>query len=90
MAGARELDPRFAHLDDPAERAWLTHVPAADVLRNAHRIYEFMKEAGIPADSYTRELAFGKAAADLGVDYDVLHDAWLNDRPVGGSGPTEP
>lgn len=67
----------FSHLDDPAEREWLTNVPAADVLANAHRIYDFMHEAGIPADSYTRELAFTKAAAELGIDYDVLYDAWL-------------
>lgn len=75
-------DRRFAHLSDPAEREWLSGVSPAVVRDNAHRIYEFMRDAGIPADSYTRELAFGKAAEDLGIDYDVLYDAWLHERPV--------
>lgn len=29
-------------------------------------------------DSFTRELAFTKAADALGIDYDVLYTAWLN------------
>jgi len=75
-------DPRYAHLEDPAERKWLTNVSPADISRNAHRIYDFMREAGIPADSYTRELAFQKAAEALRIPYDVLYDAWLNETPV--------
>lgn len=76
------VDARFAHLDDPAERAWLTAVAPADVLANAHRFYDFMEDADIPADSYIRELAFCKVAQDLGVDYEVLYQAWLNEQPV--------
>lgn len=72
----------YTHLDDPAEREWLTNVSPSDILRNAHRIYDFMREGGMPADSYTRELAFEKAGEVLGIDYDVLYDAWLNQRPV--------
>lgn len=76
------MDPRFAHLSDPAERRWLTEVAPADVLRNAHRIYDFMAECGIATDSVPRELAFEKAAEDLGIDYNVLYDAWLSETPA--------
>jgi hypothetical protein len=79
---AETSDPRYAHLEDPTEREWLTNVPAADVLRNAHRFYDFMRESGVPADSYTRELAFQKAAAAQRIPYDVLYDAWLSETPV--------
>lgn len=72
----------WSSLDDPAEREWLAKVPPSDVARNAHRFYDFMREGGMPADSYTRELAFQKAAEALGVSYDVLYDAWLDERPV--------
>jgi hypothetical protein len=72
----------YSHLSDPAERAWLTNVEPLKVLQNAHRIYDFMRESGIPVDSYTRELAFEKAAAALDIDYDVLYDAWLNEQPA--------
>lgn len=72
----------YAHLDDPAEREWLTNLSPLDVLRNAHRFYDFMSEEGMPADSYTREMAFEKAAKALGVSYDVLYDAWLDERPA--------
>jgi hypothetical protein len=34
-------------------------------------------------DSFTRELAFQKAAAALNLDYDVLYNAWLHEMPVG-------
>ena len=81
MTGAMG-DGRYAHLEDPAERDWLTNVTPAEVLRNAHRFYEFMREAGVPADSCTRELAFVKAADALRVSYDVLYDAWLDETPV--------
>ncbi len=74
-------DPRYGHLEDPAEREWLTNVSPADVLRNAHRIYEFMRETGVPADSYIRELAFEQAADALGISYEVLYCAWLHERP---------
>ncbi len=76
------IDPRYEHLDDPAEREWLTDVSPSDVVSNAHRIYDFMRESGIPADSHTRELAFQKAADALGITYDTLYDAWLAGRPV--------
>lgn len=75
-------DPRYAHLDDPAEREWLTNVSPADVHANAHRFYDFMRESGIAADSYTRELAFGKAADALGVPYDTIYEAWLSETPA--------
>lgn len=29
--------PDFSHLEDPAERDWLTNVAPLEVLRNAHR-----------------------------------------------------
>lgn len=72
----------YAHLSDPAERDWLTTVSPSDVLRNAHRIYDFMRESGLPADSYTRELAFDKAVEALGVPYNVFDDAWSSAQPV--------
>ncbi len=76
------IDPRYAHLSDPAEREWLTNVEPADVLANAHRIYDFMRENGIPVDSYTREMAFEKTAEALGIPYDTLYLAWRDERPV--------
>lgn len=75
-------DPRFAHLNDPAERAWLTNLAPSDVVTNAHRFYDYMGECGVPEDSYTRELAFAKAADDLGMDYDILYNAWLYQTPI--------
>lgn len=69
-------------LTDETERDWLIGLRPEDVLRNAHRFYSFMSDQGIPSDSFTRELAFCKASQALGVDYDVLYDAWLNGRPV--------
>lgn len=72
----------YSHLTNPAEREWLTSVAPIDVVKNAHRIYAFMNEAGLGADSYTRELAFDKASAALGVPYDVLDDAWLTEKPI--------
>jgi hypothetical protein len=72
----------FSWLDDPAEREWLTNISPADVAANAHRIYDFMQEEGMTPDSYTRELAFGKAAEALGISYDVLYDAWQNEQSV--------
>lgn len=72
----------YDHLTDPTEIAWLTNVSPSDVLRNAHRIYDFMREGGLPADSYTREMAFEKAATALGISYDVLYNAWLDEQPV--------
>ena len=77
-------DP-YAHLDDPAERKWLNDLVPLDVLHNAHRMYDFMQDTGMSPDSYTRELAFQKAAAafhDKGITYDVLYDAWLSEQPV--------
>jgi hypothetical protein len=77
-----ETDERYAHLDDPAEREWLTNVSPLEVARNAHRFYDFMREGGMPADSYTREMAFTKAGEALGVAYKLLYDAWLSERAV--------
>lgn len=76
--------PDYSHLEDPAEREWLTNVDPKDVLNNAHRFYDFMREGGIPVDSYTRELAFTKASEALNVDYEVLYEAWLNEKQVPG------
>lgn len=81
-------DPRYAHLTDPRERQWLTEVEPKEVLANAHRFYEWsaeqplLVEAGLAFDSYTREQAFAKASEELGIHYDVLYDAWLNEVPV--------
>lgn len=72
----------YDHLDDPAEREWLTNVAPSAVLRNAHRFYDFMTEEGVPVDSYTREMAFTKAAKALGISYDTLYDAWLSETAV--------
>lgn len=72
----------FSHLSDPGEREWLTNVEPLEVVRNAHRFYDFLRENGLHADSYTRELAFTKAADALGIDYDVLYDAWLDEEPA--------
>lgn len=72
----------YSYLDDPAEREWLTKLNPADVLANAHRFYDFMREAGVPVDSFTRELAFTKASDALSVDYEVFYQAWLNERPL--------
>jgi hypothetical protein len=70
----------YAHLPI-AEREWLMNLFSV-VLNNAHRFYDFMTETGQPPDSYTRELAFTKAAEALDIDYDVLYDAWLNEKPI--------
>lgn len=75
-------DPRYAHLTDPAERQWLTNLDPQDVLANAHRIYDFMTEQGIPQDSYTREMAFEKAAEATGIDYNTIYDAWMFATPL--------
>jgi hypothetical protein len=72
-----EAAANYSFLTDPAEIEWLTNVDPTAVLANAHRIYDFMAEGGISADSFTRELAFTKASEALGIDYDVLYDAWL-------------
>jgi hypothetical protein len=71
----------FWWLDDPAEREWLTNVSPSDVVANAHRFYDFMRDEGVPADSYTRELAFEKTSDLLGISYDVLYDAWVDEQP---------
>lgn len=75
-------DSDYSHLEDPAEREWLTNVSPTDVAKNVHRIYDFMAEAGLPPESYVRELAFSKAAQALNIPYEVLYDAWLDERPV--------
>lgn len=82
----KSADPAYDHLNDPQERKWLTALDPQAVLANAHRMYDWMREQGIGADSYLRELAFTKASDALGVDYDVLYDAWLNEKPEGRRG----
>lgn len=77
-----ENDTTIAGLDDPAEREWLTNVEPEAVRDNAHRIYDFMTEQGIPEDSWTRELAFTKASERLGLDYNAIYDAWMHQRPL--------
>jgi hypothetical protein len=76
----------YSFLDDPAEREWLINLDPKDVVAHAHRIYEFMREAGLPAESFIRELAFTKASDALGIDYDVLYTAWLDQVPVEPAG----
>lgn len=72
----------YSYLEDPTEREWLTGVSPAVVRDNAHRFYDFMRESGLPADSFIRELAFTKAADALGIPYDTLYDAWLNEEGI--------
>lgn len=74
----------YSFLDDPAERDWLTKLDPADIVSNAHRFYDFMHDQGLPAESFLRELAFTKAAEALGLDYEVLYQAWLNETAVPG------
>jgi hypothetical protein len=76
----------YSFLDDPAEREWLINVDPKDVVANAHRIYDFMRDAGLPVDSFTRELAFTKASDALGIDYNVLYDAGANEVPIKTAG----
>lgn len=72
----------YDFLDDPQEREWLIGLDPKAVLANAHRIYDWMTEQGVDQDSFLRELAFSKAAEALGIDYDVLYNAWLNQTPA--------
>lgn len=72
----------YDHLTDPVERAWLTSVEPAAVAANAHRFYDYLRDCGLAADSYTREMAFEKTADALGIDYDCLYNAWLDQRPL--------
>lgn len=72
----------YSYLDDPAEREWLIKLEPAAVRDNAHRFYDFMHDNGLPAESLLRELAFDKASTALGLDYDVLYEAWLNEQPI--------
>jgi hypothetical protein len=48
------------------------------ILDNAKNIYEYLGENGGEPDSVARESLFAYASAELGVDYDVLYDAWLD------------
>ena len=50
------------------------------IVGNAHRIYDYMRDHNIGPDSATREAAY--AAADTGLDSDVLYNAWLNEAPI--------
>lgn len=52
------------------------------IVGQAHRIYDYMREHNIGPDSATREAAFAYAAADTGLDYNVLYDAWLDQKPI--------
>jgi hypothetical protein len=73
---------KYEFLDDASEREWLIGLDPQVVLANAHRMYDWMREQGVDVDSFLRELAFTKAAHTLGLDYDVLYNAWLNEVPV--------
>lgn len=73
----------YSFLEDVTEREWLTNVEPLDILKNAHRIYDFMAEAGLPPESFIRELAFTKGSDTFGIDYEVLYQAWINEMPVG-------
>ena len=77
--------PTYDHLSDPAERAWLIEVDPAAIAANAHRFYAYLVECGLPEDSYTREMAFEKAASALGISYDALYEAWLWEKPIRSS-----
>lgn len=73
----------YDFLDSVQEREWLTALDPKDVLANAHRWYEWVAQfGGHLGDSFIRELAFTKASEALGVDYDVLYNAWLNQVPA--------
>jgi hypothetical protein len=76
------VSTNYDWLDDPAEREFLTNVDPAEVAANAHRAYDWLTERGIAPDSLIREEAFAKAAFALGIDYDVLYDAWLDRVPL--------
>ena len=72
----------YAWLEDSAERTFLETVEPAEVLANAHRAYAWLEEREIAPDSVIREACFTKASDALGIDYDVLYNAWLDERPV--------
>ena len=72
----------YPFLSDPDERQWLIEVSPEAVRDNAHRMYEFMAETGMSAESFIRELAFEKTSEALSIDYDILYNAWLHQRPV--------
>lgn len=72
----------YPFLDDPAEIEWLTTTSPEAIRDNAHRIYEFMGEGGLPSDSFTRELAFEKASKALGLSYETFYDAWMSESPI--------
>lgn len=48
----------------------------------AHRIYDYMGEHNVGVDSATREAAFAYAAADTGLDYEVIYNAWLTGEEI--------
>ena len=79
---------RYDFLESVREREWLVAVEPREVLANAHRVYGWMAEQGIDADSFLRELAFTKAADALMLDYDVLYRSWLTESPVQQEGPS--
>lgn len=55
----------------------LKDATAMDIVKNAHKFYN-----AYPVDSADREKAFIFASKELGIKYDDLYDAWLNDQPI--------
>lgn len=55
----------------------LKDATAMDIVKNAHKFYDVY-----PVDSSDREKAFLFACDELGIKYDDLYDAWLNDQPI--------
>lgn len=55
----------------------LKDATAMDIVKNAHKFYDVY-----PVDSSDREKAFLFARDELGIKYDDLYDAWLNDQPI--------
>lgn len=73
---------RFAAFDGLCAESLAERATPQAIAANTGRIYDFMHEIGLAAESDTREALFAFAAAALGVDYDVFYDAWLDQLPV--------
>lgn len=73
---------RFAALDGMCAESLAERATPQAIAENTGRIYDWMGEIGLPAESDTREALFAFAAAALGLDYDDFYYAWLDERPV--------
>jgi len=60
-----------------------------EVAKNAHRIYEFLKEKGICQDSVCREYAFELTSRELNMPYETLYQAWLKKKPISSDKPKQ-